>query len=159
MVIYVIFLILIILISHLIGFILGLKYSNKEIIKINNSSLKNRELYETAIRCLKNPEKIVEYVNQKGYKKVCIYGMSYLGECLTDILRKSGIEVICGLDRNADKLYNSYMQIYKIDDNPPIADLIIVTTIRGFSEIKSELERRFDKGINIVSLEMILDWG
>ena len=43
-----------------------------------------------------------------------------------------------------------------MDDNLPMADLIIVTTIVHFGEIKTELEKKFGKEINIVSLEEIL---
>ena len=82
--------------------------------------------------------------------------MSHLGDCLTGTLRKAGIEVLYGIDKNADKLYNQYVEIYNMDDNLPMADLIIVTTIVHFGEIKTELEKKFGKEINIVSLEEIL---
>lgn len=139
-----------------IGFILGMKYSNKEIIKISNISSKHWRLYEIAIQWIKRQENIEGYIVRNGYKSVCIYGMSHLGDCLTGTLRKAGIEVLYGIDKNADKLYNQYVEIYNMDDNLPMADLIIVTTIVHFGEIKTELEKKFGKEINIVSLEEIL---
>jgi len=139
-----------------IGFILGMKYSNKEIIKISNISSKHWKLYEIAIRWIRSQENIERYIVQNEYKRVCIYGMSHLGDCLTDALRKVGIEVVYGIDKNADKLYNQYIPIYKLSDNLPTADLIIVTTIMHFEEIKSELEKKFEKEISIVSLEEVL---
>lgn len=139
-----------------IGFILGMKYSNKEIIKMSNISSKHWKLYEIAIRWIRSQENIERYIVQNEYKRVCIYGMSHLGDCLTDALRKAGIEVVYGIDKNADKLYNQYIPIYKLSDNLPTADLIIVTTIMHFEEIKSELEKKFEKEISIVSLEEVL---
>jgi len=139
-----------------IGFILGMKYSNKEIIKMSNISSKHWKLYEIAIRWIRSQENIERYIVQNEYKRVCIYGMSHLGDCLTDALRKVGIEVVYGIDKNADKLYNQYIPIYKLSDNLPTADLIIVTTIMHFEEIKSELEKKFEKEISIVSLEEVL---
>lgn len=133
-----------------------MKYSNKEIIKMSNISSKHWKLYEIAIRWIRSQENIERYIVQNEYKRVCIYGMSHLGDCLTDALRKVGIEVVYGIDKNADKLYNQYIPIYKLSDNLPTADLIIVTTIMHFEEIKSELEKKFEKEISIVSLEEVL---
>lgn len=140
----------------MIGFILGMKYSNKEIIKMHNIALKHWKLYEIAIKWIKKQDNIERYIIQKGYKTVGIYGMSHLGDCLAVTLRERGIEVAYGIDRNADKLYNSYIPIYNITCNLPIVDLIVVTTIMCFEEIKDELEEKFGKEINVVSLEEIL---
>lgn len=151
-----IYICLIVLIFIALGFILGMKYSNKEIMKMYNTSLKHWRLYEIAIQWIKKQDSIERYIIQKGYKTIGIYGMSHLGDCLAIILKRRGIEVAYGIDRNADRLYNSYVPIYNITYNLPVVDLIVVTTIICFEEIKAELEEKFGKEINIVSLEEIL---
>lgn len=145
-----------VLIFAIVGFVLGLKYSNREIVKMHMLASKHWALYELAVRWIKNPKRIERYIIEHGYEKVCIYGMSYLGDCLTSTLRDSGIEVICGIDRNVDHLYNPYIPIYRPGDSLPDVDLIIVTTIMYFEQIKSELEVTLGKKTNIVSLEKIL---
>ncbi|MCI9623122.1 MAG: hypothetical protein HFI23_07280 [Lachnospiraceae bacterium] len=139
-----------------VGFALGLKYSNQEVVKMHTLSLKHRGLFEIAVKWIKEPQKIENYLIQKEFKKVSIYGMSYLGDCLTNTLRKDGIEVVCGIDRNADKLYNPYIPIYNLEDELPQADVIIVTTLMYYEQIKSELEMKMNREINIISLEEIL---
>ncbi len=138
------------------GFVLGLKYSNRETLKMYMLASKHWELYMLAVRWLKNSKSIEAYIINNGYKRICIYGMSYLGDCLASTLRNDGIEVICGIDRNADNLYNPYIPIYSLENSLPEMDLIIVTTIMYFEQIKSDLEIMLGKKIKIVSLEKIL---
>ena len=138
------------------GFFWGLKYYHVEIVKMVNLASKSLELFEIAVWWIKNPQKISEYVNQKKYKKVAIYGMSHLGDCLENTLRSSGIEVVCGIDKNASQLYNPYIPIYNLENKLPVVDVVIITTIICFEQIKHELQGLYGGNIDIVSLEEIL---
>ena len=93
---------------------------------------------------------------QNRYESVCVYGMSHMGNCLVDMLKKNGIEVICGIDREAEKLYNPYVPIYSVEEDLPVADVVIVTAISDFGHIKSRLQAKFEEQVKIVSLEEIL---
>lgn len=156
MLMYICLTILLLLIGMIIGFVSGLRYANREIVKMHTVSLKYWTLYEIAVRWIKNPQKINEYMKQNGYKRICVYGMSHLGDCLVKILKENGIEVVCGIDKNADNLFSPYLPVRSLEDNFPAADLIIVTAIMYFEQIKSELETKIGKGIPIISLEEIL---
>lgn len=138
------------------GFIFGLKYSSREINTIQRLSEKNMELFKITIKWMKNSQNIFDYLHTKRYRKIGVYGMSYLGDCLVDKLSENGIEVVCGIDRNADKLYHPLVQIYSIEDKFPVADAIIVTTVGSFQQIKHDLERQIGKQTDIVALEEIL---
>lgn len=43
-----------------------------------------------------------DYFLRNGYKKITIYGMRYVGETLLDELKNSEINVVYGIDKNAD---------------------------------------------------------
>lgn len=149
-------LILAVIFSFFFGLFTGLKYSHKEMIRIRELAFKHLELLKITVKWLKNDQKITEYMEGNGYRTAAIYGMSYLGECLETALRKSGKDVLYGIDRNADRLYNAQIPIYTINDELSDVDVMIVTTMTCFEEIKSELETKMGHKVSIVSLEEIL---
>lgn len=138
------------------GFVLGLKYSNQEIEKLKNLSTKHLELFKIAVRWIKDSQKIEKYIRDNGYKKIAIYGMSYLGDCLEEILFKSGIGALYGIDKNADKLYNSHIAIYSMESDLTGVDVVVVTTAMYYEQIRSELEMKMGNETTIISLEEIL---
>lgn len=89
--------------------------------------------------CMKSKGKtIAGYLTEKGYRSIAIYGMHYLGECLLEELKESGIEVRYAIDRNAASLYAD-VDILTLDDNIPKVDAVIVTAIWSFDEIKKSI--------------------
>lgn len=95
---------------------------------------------------------VVSYFEKHGYKKVAIYGMSYVGETLLNELKNSEIELSYGIDRNTG-LY-SYIDILTINDPLPEVDVIVVTAITFFDEICELLRDKVS--CPIVSMEDIL---
>lgn len=103
---------------------------------------------------LKQEKKTIKpYFEKNGYKKVAIYGMSYLGERLLDDLNALGIEVSYAIDKNASNLY-SEIDIYAPDDILPEVDAVIVTATYYYDEIVDTLSKKFN--CSIISLEDIL---
>lgn len=96
------------------------------------------------------------YFEENGYKRVAIYGMSYLGERLLDDLKGIGIEVAYAIDKNASALY-SEVEIYTPDDELPEVDAIIVTATFYFEKIEEMLAGKVD--CPVISLEEILYEG
>lgn len=144
------------IIVFIMGILLGLKCSSPETVSMRQLSIKRMDLFKLAVKWIKNPEKITNYIRAQGYKRVGVYGMSYLGDCLVETLQKEGIEVIYGIDRNAEKIYNSYVPIYHIEDELPDIDVLIVTAFVSYQQIKKEMEQKMDKNTEIVCLENIL---
>ncbi len=93
------------------------------------------------------------YFDKHGYKKVAIYGMSFLGERLLDDLKAIGIEVAYGVDKNALNIY-SEIDVITPDKTMEPVDAVIVTSSYYFETIEEELEEKVDW--DIVSLEDIL---
>lgn len=84
-----------------------------------------------------------EYFVENGYRTIAIYGMHYLGECLLEELRDSGIEVIYAIDKNADKM-RSDVVVYTPEASLPEVDAVVVTAFYYFSEIVDNLCRVVD---------------
>ena len=148
--------IIIFIIVFALGFMSGLRISNKEVMRARNSANKNGDLLKIAIKWIRDGQKIEQYIEEKGYKRIAVYGMSYLGDCLVDTLWKKEINVVCGIDRNADRLYNPYVPIYKMENDFPMSDVIIVTALVSYQQIKQDLQTKLGQDIDIISLEDIL---
>lgn len=93
------------------------------------------------------------YFENKGYKKIAVYGMSYAGETLIDELKSSDITVAYGIDRNADSIYAD-VDIVSMEDELEPVDAVVVTAITFFDEIEEKLSAKID--CPIISLEDIL---
>jgi hypothetical protein len=97
---------------------------------------------------------IADYCTDLGYKKIAVYGISYVGERLIEELENTDVEVLYGVDKNADNLIYKKLNIMKPTDELPDVDAVIVTAIYYFEEIKEELSKKYR--CPIVSLEDII---
>lgn len=93
------------------------------------------------------------YFSDNDYKKIAIYGMSYAGETLLEELRDSEVEVVYGIDKNADGIYAD-VDIVSLDDDLENVDAIVVTAITFFDEIEEKLSQKVN--CPIISLEDVL---
>lgn len=93
------------------------------------------------------------YFEKHNYKKIAVYGMSYAGETLIDELKGTAIEVVYGIDQNADSIYADVDVISMNDELEPV-DVVVVTAITFFDEIEGALAEKME--CPILSLEDIL---
>jgi hypothetical protein len=96
---------------------------------------------------------VADYLQTHGYKKIAIYGMSYVGETLVEELKNSDVEIAYVIDRNADNISVDFKIVSgegQLDD----VDAVIVTPVFFFSDIEEELSDKLD--CPIISIEDIL---
>ena len=86
-----------------------------------------------------------EYFERNGLKRIAVYGMSYAGE--------TGIEVVYGIDKHADKIFST-VDVISVDDSFAEVDAVIVTAITFFDDIKDMLCEKVN--CPVISLEDIL---
>ena len=96
---------------------------------------------------------ILKYFEEKNFKRIAIYGMSYVGERLIEELKESNIKVVYGIDREAKSLYMD-RELVTLDDDLKEVDAVVVTAITYFEEIAEKLEKKLE--CPIISLEDIL---
>ena len=130
---------------------------------VGKSALKNQKMSEKhlAIMLLFNQwltvkqegKSIEEYFIKNNYKKIAIYGMSYVGERLYEELKNSNIEIKYAIDRNADSMYAD-IEIFKPEDQLENVDAVIVTAISFFDDIEKSLKEKLS--CPIISMEDIL---
>lgn len=65
-------------------------------------------------------------LKEKGYERIAIYGLGRIGKHIVSALKESVIQIVYGIDRNAQGLKFDF-PLYTIDDILPPVDLILVT--------------------------------
>lgn len=105
-------------------------------------------------------KKLSEILSERGYSKVAVYGMGKIGWLLCNQLMEEGIDITYAIDRDADKLsYNAFSNIPDVrlklpeEDLEPV-DVIIVTALVSFQEIKMNLQKKYSYAI--MSIEELL---
>lgn len=77
-----------------------------------------------------------------GRKKIAIYGWGIFGRQCWKLLKKAGIHVCFAIDREAEAFTEEEIPLYTPEEEFPEADLVIVTPVTGFQEIKKILEKK-----------------
>lgn len=86
---------------------------------------------------------LVSYFEKKGYKKIAVYGMSFVGETLVDELKGTDVQVVYGIDQRGDSVYAD-IDIVTMEDSLDAVDAVVVTAVTFFEEIEEKLCRRVD---------------
>lgn len=134
------------------------RYICKKAIKsLKRENNKFWEFFYILEQWLSNKENgvcISDYIMQKGCHNVAIYGMSVLGNLLyTELKNSSQISVDYAIDRNAEEMYFE-VNVIGVDEDYPDTDVIIVTAISEFENIKKFILKK--KKIDIISLEDVI---
>ncbi len=95
-----------------------------------------------------------EYFQNHNYNKIAIYGMSNMGERLYDELLGSNIKIEYGIDKNAKRIFTD-LKIYEPRDELKEVDVIVVTAINYFDDIRDELSKKIN--CPIISIKEIID--
>ena len=119
-------------------------------------SRKHLEMFHTMnqwVRIIQDGKSIPVYLEKKGFKRIAIYGMGFIGETLYDELKDTPVKVIYGIDGAKDKVYADIPLFYPDDELPKI-DAVIVTSIYYYEDIKKKLEHKVI--CPILSFELML---
>lgn len=120
---------------------------------MSNKHLALFQMMNQWVRVKQEGKNLSEYFERNGYKNIAVYGMSYAGETLLEELNGTDINVVYGIDRNADSTYADVEVLTAEDDLHPV-DAVVVTAITFFDEIEENLMKKMD--CPIISLEDIL---
>ena len=97
---------------------------------------------------------VAAYLKASGYQRFAIYGLGMLGHHLIAEFEENNMQIAYGIDRAHDTLHFAF-PVYGISDNLECVDVIIVTVIDEFMEIREILSHKLTA--HILSLEEVLD--
>ncbi len=143
-----------------IFYILGIRKTiskkNNCIDSLNDTLKKQREFYGLFVRWLSvhnHGKSLASYFNERNIKNVAIYGMKETGVLLLSELERGGINVLYGIDRDADSIF-AKTNIIKPSEDIKEVDAIVVTAIHYYNQIENDLKEKVD--CPIFSLQDIL---
>lgn len=150
----------VLIIGIVVGFILGIlwlgKILKKEILSINKKLVEQtlfRQLLLEWIRLKNNKESIAHYFHKNHYSNIAIYGMGDLGERFYEEIVQTDIHVDHIVDRNANNIIAD-VPTFTPDGDLPEVDVVVVTAIQFFDEIKKDMSEKYH--CPIVSLEDVV---
>lgn len=121
-----------------------MKIKNAEIIDKNYSLFNLMCIWHRNILEGKN---IHDYLMEKGYEKVVIYGMGAIGTLLLQELNQSGVCVSYSIDQNAPMIYSCYVDVILPSDvkkRDERIDIVIITAVGAYEQVKSCLDIYYD---------------
>ena len=83
----------------------------------------------------------ITFLQEKGMKRIAIYGMQELGERLYEEIKNTELEVICVIDKNPDYVIGDFVVISP-EEKIPDVDVVIVTAEYYFPEIETKLKEK-----------------
>ncbi len=141
--------------SAIVGTYIG-KRAKEQLQKEREKADKHLELYLVLYQWIKLQQEgknIARYFQKNGYNTVAIYGMSYMGELVYRELRNSDIKVSYGIDKNRTGTFDE-IDIYTMDSALGKVDVIVVTAVTYYDEIKRELKSKVK--CPIISLDDVI---
>lgn len=132
------------------------KENEEEISRLRVSCDRNKQYADIYARWLKmklEGEDIGDYLLQHGYRRIAVYGMGMLGRCLLLELSVHEAKILYGIDAKG-QFCNPGIPIYRLQDELPEVDLVIVTFGYAYEEIILEIEQR--TGFHVIALKDLL---
>lgn len=125
--------------SGCMGYAWG-KYSvRKEMQRKNFSVRKHLAIYKPWLEKMQRGENIADFIVNKEYKSVAVYGLGKPGVSLIQELRNSGVNIAYIIDQRAEEIFYKDIEVYAFSDGLPKVDAVIITTVNDQRELKEKI--------------------
>lgn len=115
---------------------------------VQNLGIKETELKDIIAQKPNFINKINQYFCEKKIRRIALYGMGFEAKRFLQISDEFDIEICYGIDKHP----NSLLPIcYEPTNDLPEVDLILITNLRGYNEIKEEL--KMYTNIRVISMQ------
>lgn len=131
------------LIGIIVGFFIAAKRIRKKLVKQIQINKKKDIHYRLMLQwlCVKQDGKsLSDFLIEKGYTNIAIYGMSVIADRLLTELKGSKIHVKYIIDKNAKNIF-SHINIISPDEEYAPVDAVIVTPVQEFESIEEKLSK------------------
>ncbi len=142
----------------LAGFVIGIIYMIYQCGYILESTKRRADKYFKYFNLLdkwllrkERKENFFDSLKQNGIKSAAIYGVGKIGKHLKHELEKEGIQVQFVIDEGENMIHEED-EHYNLRDKLPLADVVIVTPIDEFEEIKGRILNN-NKFLKVISAE------
>ena len=136
------------------GSVIG-RWKEKKIKQKEEQELKYAELTRLLaqwVNLKQNKKELKKYFLENDFRKIAVYGVSYVGKCLIRELQDTEIEIVYVIDQRGDAVdLEEEIRLFHPDDELEAVDAVIVTSVYYFEQIEKKLEKKIDCPIISVS--------
>lgn len=127
----------------------GYLLDNKQ--KMADKYLSYFNLLEQWLECRQRDYKFADYFYRHNLTSIAIYGMGKMGKRLKYELEKDGMEIRYVIDEGENVIYGE-ADHYNLRDKLPDVDMVVVTPIEEFEDIKDKILNN-NKRLKVISLK------
>lgn len=136
------------------GSIIG-NWKDKKIKQKEEQELKYAELTRLLaqwVNLKQDKKELKRYFIENNFKRIAVYGVSYVGKCLIHELRNTEIEVAYVIDQWGDAIdLEEQIRLVHPDDEMELVDAVIVTSVYYFEQIEKKMQEKIDCPIISIS--------
>ncbi len=125
--------------SVCMGYAWGKRSVRKEIRRRNFSARKHLAIYKPWLEKMQRGESIADFIVNKGYKNVAVYGLGKPGVSLIHELRNSAVDIAYIIDQRAEEIFYKDIEVYVLSDGLPQVGAVIITTVNDQRELKEKI--------------------
>lgn len=138
--------------------VIGVRYFDNKVIQKRTRKmelmLQQRNVLDCWLTLKRRNLSIDKYLEEYGYKKVGIYGLSILGGHLyNELCHSSVVTRLIGIDRTAVNEYSD-IEVFKPNEDFGEIDVIIVTALGDYKNVANKLRERYSG--KIVSMQQVI---
>ena len=94
------------------------------------------------------------YFINNNYRRIAVYGMSYIGLRFVREIKDSEIEIAYGIDKRASVM-SSGMKLFTVENDLPDVDAVVVTLLAEFDEVYEAISNKVS--CPIIAIEDIIN--
>ncbi|MDE7000720.1 MAG: glycosyltransferase family 2 protein [Lachnospiraceae bacterium] len=102
---------------------------------------KYRSIYRPWLEKMQRGERITDFLAEKQYGNVAVYGLGRLGVIFINELKQGGIHIAYIIDQRADEIFYKDIAVYPFSDKLPKVDAVIITTVSDQQQLKEKVIR------------------
>lgn len=141
-------------------FIITLRKRGNLLKQSYHQSEKFRILFDLTVEWLSGNvtgKNISNWIIENGYNTMAIYGMGSLGEILFfSLCKNKNIHIKYGLDQKKSIKIEG-LNIYSLEDQLEQVDLVVVTVVTLYEDIKNEISQKTDFPCKVISLLQLVE--
>lgn len=106
------------------------------------------------MQAMEEQKEIASFFIKNNYQNIAIYGMGAIGKHIKKQLENQNFHILYSINRNEIKYNNFNYNLFKDINKIPKADVIVVTPIMEYKEIKEKLEKITSS--KVISIEEVI---
>ncbi|MDE7431926.1 MAG: hypothetical protein K2N34_08440 [Lachnospiraceae bacterium] len=122
-----------------IGYAWGEYAGKKKELRKKSNAQKYLSIYKPWMEKMQKGESIADFVINKQYENVAVYGLGKLGVSLINELKDKGIPIAYIIDQRADEIFYEDIDVYSFSERLPDVGAIIITTVNDQKELREKI--------------------